>query len=98
MVVSIDSEHRLYLNRVLIALVHSGKFKSCMKKLFKHWLTIHTEINTKNIVLIKGSDIQYLEALSKFLLIMSENRSLRILDNMKDYRLDPPTENLIKEM
>jgi flagellar motor switch protein FliG len=52
--------------------------------LFKHWLTMHTE------------DIHYLEILAKFLLLMSENRSLRVMGDMKEYKLDEITDKLVR--
>jgi|JI6StandDraft_1071083.scaffolds.fasta_scaffold01433_20 hypothetical protein len=83
MIASLNSEKQLYLNRVPLQMLHTGKFKSCLKKLFKHWLTVHTEVNSKAILLVKSFDVQYLEVLAKFLLLMSEKRTLRVMDDLK---------------
>ena len=83
MIASLSSEKQLYLNRVPLQMLHTGKFKSCLKKLFKHWLTVHTEVNSKAILLVKSFDVQYLEVLAKFLLLMSEKRTLRVMDDLK---------------
>jgi hypothetical protein len=57
---------------------------------------MHTEVNSKNILLIKSFDIHYLEILAKFLLLMSENRSLRVMGDMKEYKLDEITDKLVR--
>lgn len=96
MIVSMNAEREVYVNRVPLQMLHTGKFKSCLRKLFKHWLTVHTEVNSKNILLIKSFDVMYLEVLAKFLMLMSENRSLRVMDGMREFKLDPITEGLVQ--
>lgn len=96
MIASINSQQELYVNRVPLQMLHTGKFKSCLKKLFKHWLTVHTEVNSKNILLVRAFDVQYLEVLAKFLLLMSESRSLRVMDDLREFKLEPITEGLVK--
>jgi hypothetical protein len=41
-VTGLRPDGKLYINRVLLGLLSTGKFKSFAKKLFKHLLTVNT--------------------------------------------------------
>ena len=94
MMTNINSEGKLFVNRIVLRLLASGKMNSCMKKLFFRWLVVHTEINSKNILLIKSFDIYFLEVLAKLILMLSETRSLRVIDSLSLYQLDDETSKL----
>lgn len=96
-ITSMSAEGTLYVNRVLVGMLSSGKFKSCMRKLFKHLLTINTEVNTKNILLVKVFDIHYLEALAKLLLMLSENRSIKIVEDLSRFKLEESTASFVSQ-
>ncbi len=49
---------------------------------------------SKNILLIKSFDIYFLEVLAKLILMLSETRSLRVIDSLSLYHLDDETSKL----
>jgi hypothetical protein len=93
----VNLEGQLYLNRVLLALVSTGKFKDIINKLYQHWLEVNQKTHQKKIVLIKVAEINYLEALASFLILMSDDRILFTLSTLHNGKFDEMTTALLEK-